>query len=65
MIHLSIDDCLSKDVFLHFMITVVDSGNDHGKEENDGEDDQCLAESDLRAKLKKNMHHLNLLIFTI
>ena len=35
---------------MYFVITVVNSGNDHGEEKNDGEDDQCLAKSDLREK---------------
>ena len=35
------------------MITVVNSSNDHGENENDGEDDQGLAKSDLRLR---NMH---------
>ena len=30
------------------MITVVNSSNDHGENENDGEDDQGLAKSDLK-----------------
>ena len=36
--------------YMYFVSTVVNSGNDHGEEENDGEDDQCLAKSDLRGK---------------
>ena len=33
---------------LKYMITVVNSSNNHGKNENDGEDDQGLAKSDLK-----------------
>ena len=35
---------------LKYMITVVNSSNDHGENENDGEDDQGLAKSDLRLR---------------
>ena len=32
------------------MITIVDSSNHHGKKENDGENNQSLAKSDLGSK---------------
>ena len=42
--------------YMYFVSTVVNSGNDHGEEENDGEDDQCLAKSDLREKKHLSMY---------
>ena len=43
------------------MITVVNSSNDHGEDENDGEDDQGLAKRDLRLG---NMQLISIRILT-